>query len=137
MAKFVVKDAVITVNGVDLSNHVNSVTVELTTDEVDVTGMTPSSYREFTDGFKDANFTCTFFQNYAGTTVDPTLYPLYSAGSIFPVTVKAQAGGTVVHHLDQARLYTYTPVGGGVGDASSFDATFRNAGTAGYTRGTV
>lgn len=137
MGKFVIKNGVVTVNGTDLSNHVQSVTVETTKDAVDVTGLTATSYREFTDGFTDATITCTFFQDYAGGNVDATLYPLYAAGSIFPILVKPEAAGTVVWHLDAARLYNYNPISGGVGDASTFDGEFRNAGTAGLTRGTV
>ena len=37
MAKFVLKDAVITVDGDDISDHVSSVTIETSRDEVDVT----------------------------------------------------------------------------------------------------
>jgi hypothetical protein len=35
-----------------------------------------------------------------------------------------------------ARLYTYSPIAGGVGDAATTSVTFRNGGTAGLTRGT-
>ena len=137
MGKFVIKNAVVKVNGVDLSSHVSSVSVETTKDEVDVTGMSNSGWREFTDGFADAQATVTFWQDYAGGQVDATLYPLYTAGSVFPFTVQPEAAGTVLWRLDQARIFNYNPVSGGAGDASSFDATFRNSGTAGLTRGTA
>jgi len=137
MAKYVNKDAVIKVNSVDLSDHVSSVNVVSEKERVDVTGMTSSAYREETDGFATAEITLTFFQDYAASSVDATLYPLYTGGSIIDVSVKPQAGGTTVWHLTQAKLYNYNPTSGGVGDASSFDATFSNAGSAGLTRGTV
>jgi hypothetical protein len=137
MSKFVNKTSVITVNGTDLSDHVSSVNVTSEKERVDVTGMTSSAYREETDGFATAEMTFTFFQDYASGKVDATLYPLYTSGSIHSVTVKPESGGTVVWHLDQAKLYNYNPQSGGVGDASSFEATFSNAGTAGLSRGTV
>lgn len=136
MAKFVNKTSVITVNGTDLSSYVSSVNVTSEKERVDVTGMTASAYREETDGFATAEMTFTFFQDYAAGKVDAVLYPLYTTGSIHDVSVKPESGGTVVWHLPQAKLYNYNPQSGGVGDASSFDATFSNAGTAGLTRGT-
>jgi hypothetical protein len=36
-----------------------------------------------------------------------------------------------------AKLYSYSGIAGGIGDASTFDASFRNAGTAGLVWGTV
>jgi hypothetical protein len=139
--KFVLKDAVLTVNSVNLSDNASSVTVEGTTDEVDVTSFTTASYREFTDGFKDATITATFFQNFDAGKVDATLFPLWNAGSTFAVTVKATSAATSatnpLYSLTAAKMYGYSPLAGGVGDASSMDVTFRNAGTAGLTRGTT
>lgn len=137
MAKFVNKTSVITVNGVDLSDHVRSVEIPLEKERVDVTGMTSSAYREEATGFSTAEMTFEFLQNYAAGKVDATLWPMFSNDSLGTVTVKPEAGGTVVWHLDAAKLYNYSPQSGGLGDASAFTATFSNAGSAGVTRGTV
>lgn len=144
MAKFVLKDAVITVGGANLSDHFSEVAVETETDEVDVTGMTSSSYREFTDGFKDASITGTVFQDFAASSVDAILWPLgpgNTAGTTFAVTVKASSAATSatnpIYTLATAKMYNYSPIGGGVGDAASTGVTFKNAGTAGLTRGTA
>lgn len=138
MAKFVMKDSVLTVNSVNLSDHCSSVTLEITSDEVDVTGFTAANFREFTDGFKDGTIAATMFQDFAAASVDATLWPLFNAGSVFPVTVKATSAATSatnpLYSLPQAKMYGYSPIAGGVGDASSTDTTFRNAGTAGLTR---
>lgn len=141
MAKFVMKDAVITVNSVNLSDHCSSATVEVTKDEVDVTAFTSAAYRDFLDGFADATISCTFFQDFAAGSVDLTLWPLFSGSSIFSVKVKASSATTSnnnpEYQLTSAKMYGYTPIGGGVGDASSTDVTFRNSGTAGLVRGTT
>jgi hypothetical protein len=140
MAKFVIKDAVVTVDSVDLSDHASSATVETTKDEVDVTSFTAASYREFQDGFKDANITIDFFQDFAASEVDATLWPLYNNSSTFAVTVKATSAATSatnpVYSLPVAKLMTYSPIAGGVGDAATTSCVFRNAGTTGLTRGT-
>jgi hypothetical protein len=141
MAKFVMRNAFIQVNGVNLSDHCSSVTVESTADDVDLTAFGPSGYREFGVGFKDAQITATFFQDYAASSVHATLQPLYDAGGTFSVYVKADAGATNSTNprieLTTARMFGYNPIAGGVGDASTFDTTFRNAGTAGVTYGTT
>ena len=138
MAKYVNKDATIKVNGVDISNYVSSVEVASESERVDVTGMTTSAYREEVDGFKTAEVSMTLFQDFAGTAgPHAVIRPLYEAGSIHTLSIKPQASGTIWINMAQARLYNYNPTGGGVGDASSFDSTWSNAGTAGIAYGTA
>jgi hypothetical protein len=137
MAKFVQKDGTLKVDTVDLSSHASTVNVVSEKERVDVTGQTTSGYREETDGFATAEITVTFFSDEAAGKTIETLYPLYTAGSIFNVSWKPQAAGTVVWSLPQAKLYNFNPSAAGVGDAASFDATFSNAGTAGLTKGTT
>lgn len=143
MAKFVMKDAVITVAGVNLSDNFSSVTVETSTEDVDVTGFTSASYREFATGFKDATISGDVYQDFGTGEVDATLWPLgpgNTAGTTFAVTVKATSAATSATNplftMSQAALFEYSPISGGVGDAAATSVSFRNAGTAGITRGT-
>ena len=144
MAKEVWRDGYIQVNGVDLSDHCSAITVEGTTEDIDVTSFTTAGFREFQTGFKDATITATFFQDFSASSgtasVDGTLQPLWDSGGTFSVHVKAHqtAAGTANprYSIGTARLFSYNPMTGGVGDPMSFDAAFRNAGTAGLTRGT-
>lgn len=124
----------ITVNGTDLSQWATNVTVEDSRDEVDVTGF-GENYREYLPGIGDASVTVTWLQDYAASAVDATLYPLYANQTAGTVKVKANTSSTVVYTLI-SKLYSFAPVSGGVGDANTIDTTFRNAGTAGLTRGT-
>jgi hypothetical protein len=141
MAKFTLKDGFIQVNGVNLSDHCSSVTVETTADDIDFTSFTTSGYREFGVGFRDATITATFFQDYAATSVHQTLQPLYDSGGTFSVYVKSTQAATSSTNprmeLVTARMFGYSPLAGGVGDASTMDVEFRNAGTAGLTYGTT
>lgn len=140
MAKHVLKDAVITINGVNLSDHASSVTLEDTADEVEFTAFGSSGYREFGQGLKDATITVTFFNDYAASSVDATLEPLYTSGGTFPVTIKsssaATSGSNPIWSMT-GRLFSYSPLSGAVGDANTTDVTIRNGGTAGLTRGTA
>jgi hypothetical protein len=141
MAKHVWRDGYIQVNAVDLSDHASAVGVEGTTEEVDLTSFTTAGYREIGTGFKTANITATFFNDFAAGSVDATLQPLWDAGGTFAVHVKPTQSATSAtnprYSLGTARIMTYSPFGGGVGDPNSFEATFVNAGTLGLTRGTT
>lgn len=140
MAKQVLRNASIVVNSVNLSDHCSSVTIEDSAEEVDFTSFSTSAYREFGQGMKDATISATFFQDFAAASVDATLYPLYDSGGTFSVVVKPDAGATSStnpSYTMTARLYGYSGLNGAVGDANTIEATFRNAGTAGVTRGTT
>jgi hypothetical protein len=142
MAKHVLRNAYVGINGVDLSDHASSVTTESTAEEIDMTSFTASGYREFAQGFKDATFTVTFFQDYASASVHQTLSPLYDSGGTFAVHFKSDKSTATSStnpriELGTARMFGYTPIAGGVGEASTMDVSFRNAGTAGVTYGTT
>ena len=139
MAKQVLRNCFISVNGVNLSDHCSSVALEDAAEEVDFTAFSTSAYREFGQGMKDATITATFFQDFAASSVDATMYPLYDSGGTFAVVVSPEnlpASSTNPKYTMIARLYTYSGLNGSVGDANTLDVTFRNAGTAGIVRGT-
>lgn len=139
MAKQVLTDVTVTVNSVDLSDHVTQVEVSMQKDEVDVTGMGAQA-REILPGLADASITVTFLQDFAAGEVDATLEPLYTANSLFPVEVVPTSGTVSASNPSYSGTFTllqYTPISGGVGDASTMDVTFRNASQAGITRGTA
>lgn len=140
MAKHVLTNAFIQVDGKDISNHCRSITLEDTANEVDLTGFTPSGYSEYGQGLKDATITAEIYQDFASGAIDSVLYPLYDAGGTFAVVVRPNAGtisATNPQYTMTARLMSYSPLSGAVGDANSTDVVFRNAGTAGITRGTA
>ena len=139
MAKQVLRNAYIRVAGVSLSDHCSSVSIEDSAEEVDFTAFSTSAYREFGQGMKDATITATFFQDFAASSVDATLYPLYDSGGTFAVLIRPDGGPVSATNPDYtmySRLYTYSGLNGSVGDANTVDVTFRNAGTAGIIRGT-
>lgn len=140
MAKTVLTDASLTVNGVDLSDHCSAVAIEASADEVDVTGFT-AAFRETMPGLQDATITATFYQDFASSEVDQTLWTLFTNGSTFSVVVKASTAATSSTNPSftmTSRLYSYSPIAGAVGEASTTDVTFRNADqSTGVTRATA
>jgi len=136
MAKFVLKNPVVMVNSVDLSDHISQCTIETSYDDVDVTAF-GSTYREILQGMGDATITLSFFQDFAAAKVDATLWPLASGGSTFPVTVKptnAAVSSTNPRYDMTGVLLSYAPIAGSVGEASTTDVTIRNASQTGLTR---
>jgi hypothetical protein len=139
MAKFVIKTPVITVNAVDLSDHISQVTIETTFDEVDATCF-GSSYREILQGIGDATITLQFKQDFAAGEVDATLWPLSQSGSAFPVAVKptnAAISATNPEFQMTGVLLSYNPLDGAIGDISETQVTIRNASATGLVRDTT
>lgn len=137
MAITVLKNANIVVNGVDLSDHSSKVTIATSYNEVDVTTF-GASFKQSAQGLGDASITVDFYQDYAASSVDATLWPLNNSGSIFPVVVKAPGTATpfVSWTMSQSILTDYNPVDGAVGDVTSTSVKFSNNGQSGIVRGT-
>lgn len=136
MAKVVLKDARIEVNGVNMSQWVSEVSIETSRDEVDVTAFGAVN-KEILAGLGDATITMTVFQDFAAAAVDATLWPLASANTPFTVKVRPTSGAisaTNPEYSMSALLFDYAPLAGAVGEASSTEVTFRNATQAGLTR---
>jgi hypothetical protein len=128
MAKLVLRDCYIEVNGVDFSSHVASVTINLVKDEIDTTNFGGDG-RERAHGLKDDSFELTFQQDYAAASVDDTLYPLWNNEEEFTVKVRPRQGtGSPAadnpEYSATCILLEYTPLAGDVGDLSTTDVTF-------------
>jgi hypothetical protein len=139
MAKFVLAHPKLDVNGTNLEDHASSLEIITEFDEVELTSFC-SNYREFGQGLGDATWTVDFFQDFASGEVDAILWPLSQSGGTF--LLKASSGSAAVSATNPmfsmtARLFSYAPIAGAVGEASTTSVTFRNAGTAGLTRATT
>src|SRR5262245_27311478 len=139
MPKHVLKDASLTVNAIDLSNHVASVTIETTRDEKEVTSMGAVN-KVIIAGLSDATISVEFLQDYDAASVDATLFPLSKQDTPFPVVVKPKSAAvspTNPSFTMQAMLFNYNPLAGAVGDENRTPVTFRNATQAGLVRATA
>lgn len=137
MAKLVLRDCYIVVNGVNFSDHCSSVEVNLSKDEVETTNFSGSG-RERVAGLKDDNFVINFQQDFAAAQVDATLYPLYNNETEFVVEVRPTSSAASVtnpKYTATVILLEYQPVSGKVGDLSETEVTFPAQRT-GITRAT-
>jgi hypothetical protein len=138
MAKIVLRDAFIQVDGVDLSDHASSVTIETKFDLQDATGF-GSRFKANLQGLGDATATVNFLQDFDAASVDATLWPLSQSGEPFEIVVKptsAAVSETNPSYTMQAILSTYNPLDGKVGDVSATQVAFNNAGQDGIVRAT-
>jgi hypothetical protein len=140
MAKTILKDVTISVNGVAIADHASAVSGDTSAEEVDVTCFGTAGWREFMQGLKDGQFTVTFFQDFAAGSVHATLQPLFASGSSFPLAIKPTSAAISATNPEiqmTARLFSYSPVSGSVGEASTTEATFRNADPSGVVYDTT
>ena len=84
-------NASVTLNSVDLSDHVSSVTLDITADEIVTTAM-GDTFQSRTGGLKDGTLSIEFQQDFASSEVDATLFPLLGSTTAF--IIKADAGST-------------------------------------------
>ena len=137
MARFVATDYNITINGTDFSDSIAAVTMDITSEEQDVTAFGGSGYRSRIGGLKDASITLDFHQDFGAASVDATLFPLLGGNA----TVVVIPNGSVVSATNPS--YTgvflvteYSPFASSVGDLATLSITLPLAdGT--ITRGTA
>ena len=130
MAVFLSNNVGVKVNSVDLSDHVTSVTLNRSFDELEVTAMGDSGHK-FVKGLEASSITIDFLNDTASANVLATLQAAW--GTNVPI-VLLQTKGTAVSATNP--LYTATclvnnttDINGAVGDLSTQSLTFNVSGT--------
>lgn len=129
MATFVLTDAVVTVNSVDLSDWCSSVTLSLEVDEQEDTAF-GDSYRSRLGGLKDWSIDLDLFADFASSAIDQTIWSL--VGTSTAVTVKATSGSTSATNpifSGNVLVTEYSPIDGGVGDVATTSVSWPGNGT--------
>jgi hypothetical protein len=130
MSKYIIKDAVISINSVDLSDRVAEVTINMNADDVDVSTM-GTGVHEHLGGLRNDSFVVKFLQDFAAAKVDATLFPLLATADsqpTFPVAVQPFVGSPSATNPEyscaEGILLDYQPMQGAVGARSEVDVTF-------------
>ena len=89
MAEFMLNDASITINSVDLSTYVTSVTLSQSADSLETTAMGDSA-RTFIGGLTNGTLDIDFNADFAASKTEATIYPLI--GTVTTVVVKPASG---------------------------------------------
>ena len=129
MARLVLTNAYITVNAVDLSDHIASVTLTTTDDVVETTAFSSTAARTRIAGLADNSVALEFHQDYATSSVEATIYPL--VGSATTVVVKPNGATTAADNPSytfSALVSEWTPLGGAVGELATASVTWSISG---------
>jgi hypothetical protein len=133
MAVYLSNGVVLTVNAVDLSTLVSSVTINRSFDELEVTAMGDSGHK-FVKGLEASSITIDFFNDEASAKTLQTLNSTW--GTSTTVTVKqtsAAASATNPLYTMSCLVNNITPINGAVGDISTQSVTWTVNGTIAVT----
>ena len=125
MARIVLTNAYITINGVNLSDHVASVTLTTSSDIVETTAF-GSTARTRVSGLIDNSVALEFHQDYVAANVEATIYPLVGAAPT-AVVVKpngATTSATNPSYTFNALVSEWTPLNGAVGELATASVTW-------------
>lgn len=133
MAVFLNNGVVLTVNAVDLSNHVTAVTLNRSFDELEVTAMGDSGHK-FVKGLEASSITIDFLNDTATANVLQTLQAAW--GTNVTITVKQTSAATSATnplYTMTALVNNTTDINGAVGDIGMQSLTFNVSGTIAVT----
>ena len=129
MAVFLNNGVSVTVNSVDLSDHVTAVTINRTFDELEVTAMGDSGHK-FVKGLEASSITIDFLNDTATGEVLQTLQAAW--GTSVPVVIKqtsAAVSATNPSYTMTCLVNNTTDVNGSVADLSTQSVTWNVNGT--------
>jgi hypothetical protein len=125
MARIVLTNAYVTVNSVDVSDHVASVTLNSSFDVVETTAFSSTAARTRIGGLQDNSITLEFHQDYASGSIEATIYPLL--GSTTSVVVKPNGSSTSTtnpSYTATVLVSEWTALNGAVGELATASVTW-------------
>ena len=127
MARIVLTNAYITINSVNLSDHIASVTLTTTDDVIETTAFGTSA-RTRIGGLADNSVALEFHQDYAAASVEATINGTPSlVGTTTAVIVKpngATTAATNPSYTFNALVSEWTPLNGAVGELATVSVTW-------------
>jgi predicted secreted protein len=131
VAVYAATDHKITLNGTNLSSVLQSVSLDLSADEIETTAF-GSGWRSRIAGLKSGSVTLNFFQDFGATSVDATIAPLFTAGSFGTVVVTPTSSATSATNpawTAVCLVSQYQPFSASVGDIATLSVTWQTSGT--------
>ena len=129
MARLVLTNVNVTIAGVDLSDHIASVTLGSTYDVLETTafadGNVPQAAKNRIAGLVDNSVTLEFHQDFASASVEATIYPLLgtvAAMEVQPVNAAISVDSPL--YTFNALISEWTPLNGAVGELATASVTW-------------
>lgn len=128
MARIVLTDASVTINSVNLSDHIASITINESTDVVETTAFSSTAAKTRVAGLKDNSVTLEFHQDFASSSVEQTINGSSSlVGTVTTIVVKptsSAVGATNPSYTFSALVSEWTSLNGAVGELSTASVTW-------------
>ena len=127
MARIVLTNAYVTINSVNLSDHIASITLTTTDDVIETTAF-GSSARTRIGGLADNSVAFEFHQDYAASSVEATINGTPSlVGTVTAVVVKPNGATTAADNPSYSfncLVSEWTPLNGAVGELATASVTW-------------
>ena len=128
MARIVLTNAYITINSVNLSDHIKSVTLTTSDDIVETTAF-GSTARTRVAGLADSSVALEFDQDYAASSVEATINAAGASlvGTVTAIVVKPNGATTAADNPSfsfNALISEWTPLNGAVGELATASVTW-------------
>jgi len=125
MPRIVLTNAQITINAVDLSDHIASVTLSTSNDVIETTGFSSTAARTRVAGLSDNSITLEFHQDFATSNVEQTIYPLIGTNTTVVVKPTSSAvSATNPSYTCSASVVEWQPLSGAVGELATASVTW-------------
>lgn len=134
MARIVLNDAKVTINSVNLSDHIASVTINQSFDVVETTAFSSTGAKTRVAGLQDNSVTLEFHQDFAASNVEATLNTIGSSligttTTIVVLPTSGAASATNPSYTFTALCTEWTPINGSVGELATVSVTWPITGT--------
>lgn len=134
MAKQIIQFEKVTVNAIDLSDHIDTLIVAEKWDDNDVSSLGATAHEHLL-GLADPTIQLDFFQDFEASEVHATLGPLAGSNTPFPIVITTDGrigvSSTNPKFTMQALMPNYDILNGTIGKPSKTSVTFVNASGAG------
>jgi hypothetical protein len=126
MSKIVLTDAKVTINSVNLSDHIANITLETKDDIIETTAFgTSGAAKTRVAGLADNSVTLDFHQDFAAANVEATIYPLLGQTTTVVVQpTSSSVSSTNPTYTFSALVADWTPLKGGIGQLATASVTW-------------
>jgi hypothetical protein len=124
MARIVLTDVKLVVNGVNLSDHCASVSLSRSDDVIETSAFSSTAAKTRVAGLQDNSVTLEFHQDFAAANVEATIYPLLGSTTTILVSPTSTVSATSPSYSFTALVSEWTPLNGGVGELATASVTW-------------
>lgn len=135
MAKFLLTDGFVSINGTDLSDHAHGLDTPQERERVDVSGFNSAGTKEFLPGSKEESATVQFRQDFASSKVHAVVEPLFRNNSTFAFEIRPTSGSvsaTNPRFWGTASMFQYNGLSGDISGVGEVSVELRPATATGF-----